>query len=134
MAEELLKDYQGFVDSVTSNASKDLAELVVRLQELESEGVDIARLLTAAIGLAGESGEFNDLVKKVVFHGKPLSDDVMEKLQKELGDVAWYWTNACTALNIDPEAAIRKNIEKLESRYPGGFSAWRSENRAEGDV
>lgn len=135
MSEDLLKDYAGFVDSVTSQDSKELESLIERLRELEaSNNINVARLMTGAIGLSGETGEFSDLVKKVFFHRKELDSDVEMKLKKELGDIAWYWVNACTALGVNPQEAIRKNIEKLESRYPGGFSAWRSENRSKDDV
>ena len=134
MEKNFLNEYQGFVDSVTSPASKELDVLISRLKQLEESGINVARLMTAVIGLSGESGEFADLCKKVFFHDKPLTAEIHEKLLKELGDISWYWVNACTALNLDPNEVLRNNISKLEARYPGGFSAWRSENRAEGDV
>ena len=131
----ILGDYREFVDGVTSEASKDNLEQVKSLERLADQGCNIARLDTAFTGLCSEAGEANDLVKKLKFHGKDWSPEIREHLIKELGDVAWYWMNACIALEIDPEEAILRNIEKLESRYPGGkFSTYRSENRKEGDI
>ncbi|MCK5615404.1 nucleoside triphosphate pyrophosphohydrolase family protein, partial [Candidatus Pacearchaeota archaeon] len=90
---------------------------------------------TAFTGLCSESGEANDLVKKLKFHGKKWSPEIREHLIKELGDVAWYWANACKALDIDPEDVLIQNVKKLEARYPGGkFSIEKSENRKDGDI
>ena len=130
-----LDQYQIFVDGVTSDASKDVGHLIISLQRLDEQGVDVARLLTAFIGLAAEGGEGLDVVKKLVFHGKDYTVEVKQHLIKELGDNAWYWMNACIALGIDPEEVLVRNIEKLESRYPGGkFDVEMSENRKEGDI
>lgn len=129
-----LHEYSGFVDSVTSDASKNLEAFVARLRELNSEGLDVPRFVTAAIGMSDEAGEFAGYAKKILFHGKPLNEENRQLLLKELGDVAWYWVNACRALDIDPYDVLQENVAKLSSRYPGGFSAWLSENRKEGDV
>lgn len=132
MTDNLLKQYAIFVDGVTSDASKDNETLIKRLQELNLQGCNIARLDTAASGLAGEGGEIADTVKKIKFHGKPWTEELKKELQKELGDIAWYWMNGCIALDIDPVVVILNNIKKLQSRYPGGvFSVERSENRTE---
>jgi len=130
-----LDDYGRFVTGVTSEASTDLNVLIKRLQELESNpDTNIARLLTAGIGLPGEAGEFSELVKKVVFHGKGLNEEIRMKMAKELGDVIWYWIAGVLALGLDPEQIVKDNVAKLESRYPGGsFSIEHAENRAEGD-
>jgi NTP pyrophosphatase (non-canonical NTP hydrolase) len=129
-----LERYATFVDGVTSKPSKDLQTLMNRMVELEAAGANVPRLLTAGIGLPGESGEFSELVKKIVFHGKDYSPENIVLLKKELGDVAWYWTQACLALGVDPNAIISENVAKLEARYPGGkFDAWYSENRRDGD-
>ena len=131
----LLNQYSTFVDGVTSDASKDTEQYINSLVRLKMQGCDIARLDTAFTGLCSESGEANDLVKKLKFHGKDWSGEIRQHLIKELGDVAWYWMNACIALGVDPEEVILRNIDKLESRYPGGeFSIERSENRKENDV
>jgi len=129
-----LNEYMGFVDGVTSDASKDFDTFIARLHELRDTGVNIPRLLTGAIGMADEAGEAAGLVKKILFHGKPLNDENREHLIKELGDVIWYWINTCNALNIDPMEVIEGNVDKLSSRYPGGFSVWLSENRKKGDI
>lgn len=132
--ETTLYNYQGFVDSVTSEPSKDLETFIARLRELDQSGVNVPRFITGGIGMADESGEFAGYVKKVLFHGKPLNEENIVALRKELGDVLWYWANACTSLGFDPYEIIQENIEKLESRYPGGFSAWLSENRKPEDI
>jgi NTP pyrophosphatase (non-canonical NTP hydrolase) len=129
-----LKKYATFVDGVTSQPSKDLQTLISRMIELEQQGANVPRLLTSGIGLPGESGEYSEFVKKIMFHGKSYTDNV-ESMKKELGDVAWYWTQACLALGVDPNAIISENVVKLEARYPGGkFSVFHAENRAENDL
>ena len=92
--------------------------------------MDVPRLSTASIGLSGEIGEFNDIVKKIFFQGKEYDDENKDKLESELGDIMWYWAQACMALKLDPYTVLEKNIKKLESRYPGGkFSVEKSEKR-----
>ncbi|SRR6056297_1896343 len=127
--------YDQFVDGVTSDVSKNLDLFVKRLHELENEGINPALLLTGSTGLAGESGEFAELVKKLNWHGKPLTDELRAHMLKELGDIVFYWMMCCQAMKIDPNDVIVENVRKLEARYPEGkFSVERSENRAEGDV
>ena len=126
--------YSHFVDAVTSDSSKDFVALADRLGELDREGANIERLTTAGVGLAAESGEFLEIVKKMVFQGKPWNDDNREHLIIELGDVMWYVANACKALDVSFDDVIRGNVRKLEKRYPGGsFSVEKSEVRAAGD-
>ena len=126
--------YSHFVDAVTSNSSKDFVSLADRLGELDREGANIERLTTAGVGLAAESGEFLEIVKKMVFQGKPWNDDNREHLIIELGDVMWYVAQACMALDVSFDDVIRGNVNKLEKRYPGGsFSVEKSEVRAKGD-
>lgn len=130
---DLLK-YQDFVKTVTSNSSEDLESLIVRLREL-NEIVNASLLLTAGIGLASEGGEFDEIVKKCVFQGKPMDGDTIHHMKRELGDIAWYWVSACRAIGVDPNAVIAENVEKLKARYPGGeFDVFYSENRQEGDL
>lgn len=132
---KVLDNYKEFVDGVTSDASKDVGHLIVSLQRLDEQGVDVARLLTAFIGLAAEGGEGLDIVKKLAFHGKDWTGETRQHLIKELGDVSWYWMNACIALGVDPEAVIERNVDKLEARYPGGrFDVHKSQNRKDGDI
>lgn len=129
-----LNEYREFVSSVTSQESKNLRKLTAKLGELDSN-VNIATLLTASIGLSSEGGEFSEIVKKCVFQGKPMDPDTVFHLKRELGDILWYWVNACSALDLDPQDVLEENVRKLESRYPGGqFDAWFSENRKQGDL
>ena len=126
--------YSHFVDAVTSDCSKDFVSLADRMGELDREGANIERLTTAGVGLAAESGEFLEIVKKMVFQGKPWTDDNRDHLIIELGDVMWYVAQACMALEVSFDDVIRGNVKKLEKRYPGGsFSVEKSEIRAKGD-
>jgi NTP pyrophosphatase (non-canonical NTP hydrolase) len=131
-----LNAYKDFVGAVTSNESNNTSALAARLEALENNyTVNAALLLTASIGLASEGGEFSEIVKKAAFQGKPLDPDVQFHMKRELGDIIWYWVNACRALNLDPNEVIAENVRKLEARYPGGsFDVYYSENRKEGDL
>ena len=134
MKEIDFKRYEKFVDAVTSDCSKDFVDLADRLVELDREGANIERLTTSGVGLAAESGEFLEIVKKMVFQGKPWSDSNREHLLIELGDVMWYVAQACMALNVDFEEVLEMNVKKLEKRYPTGtFDIYKSENRASDD-
>ena len=106
------------------------------LIDLEKEsGVNMSLLLTSSIGMASEGGEFAEIVKKCIFQGKPLDSDTIFHAKRELGDVAWYWINACRSLGLDPNSVLEENVNKLKSRYPGGeFDVHYSENRQEGDI
>lgn len=131
-----LEKYQKFVTAVTSKESNNFDDLLRRINELrDTTNVNISLLMTAGIGLASEGGEFNEIVKKVLFQGKPLSDAEIFHMKRELGDIIWYWVNACTSLGLNPNDVIAENVNKLESRYPGGsFDAHYSENRKAGDL
>jgi len=133
--ENFLHEYSRFVDGVTSEASKNPNAFLSRLSELYDQGCDVERLLTAACGLSAEGGEFMEIVKKIIFQGKPYSEENRFHMKRELGDVTWYWANACMALGLDPYEVMRENIRKLESRFPGGkFEISKSENRKAGDL
>ena len=126
--------YTVFVDAVTSDSSKDYQSFIESLNNLDGKGANINRLATAAVGLSAESGEFLEIIKKMVFQGKPYNADNREHLIIELGDVMWYVAQACIALDISFDDVIRGNVRKLEKRYPGGsFSVEKSEVRAKGD-
>ena len=126
--------YTQFVNSVTSTASKDSDAFIYRLQELGGD-VAIQRLLTAAVGISAEGGEFMEIVKKMLFQGKPWTEDNKKHLIIELGDVMWYVMQACAALEVSLDDVVSGNVEKLKKRYPGGeFDVHKSENRAEGDL
>ena len=127
--------YIEFVDAVTSDASKDFIALSERLVDLDAKGANIERLLTAGVGINAEGGEFLEIVKKMVFQGKPWNSDNREHLIIELGDLLWYVAQATQALGVSFEEVIERNVTKLESRYPGGqFDIYYSENRQEGDL
>lgn len=131
-----LNKYQNFVEAVTSKESNTHNAFVGRVNELSVQGnVNIPLLLTAAIGMAAEMGEFAEIPKKIVFQGKPLNEENIFHMKRELGDVMWYWVNACRALDLDPNDVIAENVRKLEARYPGGsFDPFYSENRKDGDL
>jgi len=144
-----LNKYQEFVEAVTSQASNDLTTFHDTIDRLDANYeldladdqmkhgpvVNIPLLITACFGLAAESGEFIEVPKKIIFQGKALTDENVFHMKRELGDIMWYWINACRALNLDPNEVIAENIRKLESRYPGGkFDAFYSENRKDGDL
>ena len=129
------KRYEEFVDAVTSDSSKDFESLIDRLGDLERKGANPQRLATAAVGLSAESGEFLEIVKKMVFQGKPWDEHNRKHLIIELGDVMWYVAQACIALDVDFDDVIKGNVQKLEKRYPGGsFDIEKSENRAANDL
>ena len=129
------KRYEEFVNAVTSDSSKDFESLVDRLGDLDRQGANPERLTTAAVGLSAESGEFLEIVKKMVFQGKPWDEHNRKHLIIELGDVMWYVAQACIALDVDFDDVIKGNVQKLEKRYPGGsFDIEKSENRAANDL
>ena len=126
--------YTEFVDAVTSDESKDFLALSDRLVQLDEKGANIERLLTAGVGLNAEAGEFLEIIKKMIFQGKPWSEDNREHLVIELGDAIWYIANACMALEVSFDEVVALNVKKLKKRYPGGqFDVYYSENREEGD-
>jgi NTP pyrophosphatase (non-canonical NTP hydrolase) len=149
MSQVDLNKYKDFVEAVTSKPSQDLTEFMDRLDRIdanyESYGPDgeymhgpdinVPLLLCGAIGLGSETGEFQEIVKKVVFQGKPLNEEAHFHMKRELGDIMWYWVNACRALGFDPNDVVAENVKKLEARYPGGkFDVYYSENRKQGDL
>ena len=134
MDSDLLSDYQDFVDMVTSDASKNIDDFSDAVNIMDEQGVEPTRLMTASIGLSGEVGEFNDIVKKCLFQGKEMDENVVTHLKKELGDIMWYVAQGCIALGTDIEELIDINTAKLKDRYPDGFDGFRSDNRDEDDI
>ena len=129
------KKYVEFVNAVTSQPSKDNEAFIYRLQELEGQGFRSERLLTASVGMCAEAGEFTEVVKKIVFQGKPYNEDNVFHMKRELGDICWYLAQAFMALDTNFDEILDMNIEKLSARYPEGtFDAYYSENRKEGDL
>ena len=126
--------YEEFVSAVTSEASTNFVDFADRIGELDREGANIERLLTSGVGINAEGGEFLEIIKKMIFQGKPWDDDNREHLIIELGDVMWYVAQACMALDVSFDEVIERNVKKLESRYPDGkFDIHYSENRKQGD-
>ena len=128
--------YLDFVHDVTSTESLDYAALLTRMNKLELEDdCNLSQLLTAALGLTAESGEFTEIVKKIILQGKPYNEDNVFHMKRELGDICWYIAQACMALDTTFDEIIEMNVEKLKKRYPGGeFNVHQSENRKEGDL
>jgi NTP pyrophosphatase (non-canonical NTP hydrolase) len=140
-----LNKYSKFVEAVTSAPSNDLTTFMNRCDELDGNfdfvlqehgpDINVPLLLTACLGLASESGEFTEIPKKIFFQGKSLSPENVYHMKRELGDIMWYWINACNALHLDPNEVIAENVNKLKARYPGGeFDPYCSENRKDGDL
>ena len=126
--------YTQFVNAVTSKESKDYAAFDGRVFHLTKE-IPVERLLTAALGICAEGGEFTEVVKKIVFQGKPVNKENIFHMKRELGDICWYLAQACMALDTTFDEVIEMNVEKLKARYPGGeFDVHFSENRKEGDL
>ena len=142
-----LNKYSDFVKEVTSPPSNDLTTFMDTLDRLDANyevfdnvmkhgpDINVPLLITACLGLAAESGEFIEVPKKIIFQGKTLNNEAVFHMKRELGDIMWYWVNACRALNLDPNEVIAENVKKLEARYPGGsFDPYYSENRKDGDL
>ena len=128
-------DYAKFVVSTTSDESLHTLALISRLHTLQADHkIEFSQLLTASIGMQAESGEFSEVIKKIIFQGKEYNNDERFHLMRELGDVLWYWVQGCTALGYTPQEVMEENINKLESRYPNGFETVRSEIRRVGDI
>ena len=132
------KDYQNFVKSTISKPSSNFQELIASLTTLDNAGkefnVSVPELLTSAVGLSSESGEFTEVVKKLIFQGKPLTEENAFHMKRELGDICWYLSVACSALNTTLDEILIMNVEKLSARYPQGFEIIKSEVRVDGDI
>jgi NTP pyrophosphatase (non-canonical NTP hydrolase) len=132
---DFFSTYSEFVEKVTSQPSLNTEALKRSIDEIESSSnIKIPRLLTAALGLGSESGEFVEIVKKMMLQGKPPSEENIFHMKRELGDIMWYWTTACASLGLDPYEVISENQKKLEARYGEQFEVQRSEVRKEGDL
>ena len=140
-----LNTYSEFVEALTSIPSKDLTSMMNRLDQLDGNydfknkehgpDINVPLYLTGAMGMCSETGEFMEIAKKCLWQGKSFNEDTIFHAKRELGDIIFYWTQACRALNLDPNEVIAENVRKLESRYPGGkFDAHYSENRKDGDL
>lgn len=129
------KKYVEFVDAVTSNESKNYYDFAQRIAILQDQDFPTERLLTAAVGMSAEAGEFTEIIKKIIFQGKPVNEENLFHLKRELGDIMWYVAQACIGLDISLDEVMEMNVEKLVARYPGGeFDVHYSENRKDGDL
>ena len=127
--------YIEFVRQTTSPASSEYPKLVERLNELESQGANVSRLMTAAFGMSAECGELVEIIKKIFLQGKSYNEDNVIHMKKEAGDVLWYMSQLCIALDTTFEELMEINYQKLSARYPEGtFSVYKSENRKDGDL
>jgi NTP pyrophosphatase (non-canonical NTP hydrolase) len=132
-----LREYSDFVKSVTSKESNEFESMIQRLEELKKtdKDVNISLLLTSALGLSAETGEFTEVVKKIIFQSKPLTEENKFHIKRELGDILWYYMNAARSLSLDPYEIIEENIRKLKKRYPSEkFEGYYSENRQTNDL
>lgn len=139
-----LNKYQNFVEAVTSEASNDLTTFMNRLDVIDGNydlannqhgpSVNVPLMLTGSMGLCSEAGELMEIVKKMCFQGKPLNEENLFHMKRELGDIIFYWVNMCRALDLEPNSVIQENIDKLSKRYPNGFSVDKSENRDKNDI
>ena len=130
----ILNDYINFVDTVTSDMTKNYDDFKDALDIMQEQGIEPSRLLTASVGLSGEVGEFNDIVKKILFQGKEIDEDTKKHLKSELSDICWYMVQAIKALDSSWEEIFDINIVNLSERYPGGFDALKSASRKVGDI
>ena len=132
---EFFATYCDFVTKVTSDPSLDLEALKTSLESIQDKSnIDVPRLMTAALGLSSEGGEFVEIVKKMFLQGKPADQDNIFHMKRELGDIMWYWVTACMALPLEPVEVILENQKKLEARYGEQFTIDQSEVRAKGDL
>ena len=135
MQQNLLDEYTAFVDKVTSEASKSSDKMRERINYLNSKDIEMSRLLTAGIGLSGEVGEFNEIIKKILFQEKTFDVAAHEHMKRELGDIMWYVAQACLALKVDLVDVINGNKKKLSKRFPQNrFNDKFDANRNTGDV
>ena len=125
-----INDYAKFVDTTTSRESKNFMAFIDSTSKLDvQDNMNLPRVMTSAIGMLAESGEFTEVLKKMVFQGKEFNDDVRFHTKRELGDILWYWIQGCIALGYTPDEVMDENIKKLEARYPNGFEVVRSEKQ-----
>ena len=130
-----INDYAKFVDTTTSRESKNFMAFIDSTSKLDvQDNMNLPRVMTSAIGMLAESGEFTEVLKKMVFQGKEFNEENRFHMKRELGDILWYWIQGCMALGYTPDEVMDENIKKLEARYPNGFEVARSEKREVGDI
>ena len=130
-----INDYAKFVDTTTSRESKNFMAFIDSTSKLDvQDNMNLPRVMTSAIGMLAESGEFTEVLKNMVFQGKEFNEENRFHMKRELGDILWYWIQGCIALGYTPDEVMDENIKKLEARYPNGFEVARSEKREVGDI
>ena len=130
-----INDYAKFVDTTTSRESKNFMAFIDSTSKLDvQDNMNLPRVMTSAIGMLAESGEFTEVLKKMIFQGKEFNEENRFHMKRELGDILWYWIQGCIALGYTPDEVMDENIKKLEARYPDGFEVARSEKREIGDI
>ena len=130
-----INDYAKFVDTTTSRESKNFMAFIDSTSKLDvQDNMNLPRVMTSAIGMLAESGEFTEVLKKMVFQGKEFTEENRFHMKRELGDILWYWIQGCIALGYTPDEVMDENIKKLEARYPNGFEVALSEKREVGDI
>lgn len=137
MPQTILNNYSEFVEQLTSRPSNELDAMNHRIDELRTtqKDVNMSLLITGGLGLSSETGELNEILKKCLFQGKPMTDETIFHMKRELGDILFYWCNTVRALSLDPNAVMEENIQKLKARYPRGeFDVYCSENRKKNDL
>lgn len=117
--------------AMRTNDHKASERVLQKLDDYSQEIDDVGGILNASLGLSGEVGELNDMIKKWIFHEKPI--DKMH-LKKEIDDVCWYIAMMCEAWGFNLEQIMQLNINKLKERYPEGFDVVRANNRKDGDI
>lgn len=128
MVEEFENTTKTFIEEYEKESYTDMALKTLNKDVFEQRDL----LLNASLGLSGEVGEVNDIIKKYMYHGHKLDNDTKEKVILELGDVCWYVALMAWAIDKTKfEDVLNKNIEKLEKRYHGEFSTEKSINRKE---
>ena len=112
------EEYQKFINNFCFSVSKDPEEFIARMTELaQVTKINYPMLLTAILGISSEQGEFSSEAKKLMFHNAKLSEENLDKLKLELGDLLWYIGLACIALNVKLGDIMAMNITKLKKRH-----------------
>lgn len=129
-------EYQAL--AMRTNDKKSTDRLLNKINDLkignrgeDTPEIELGGVLNAALGLSGEVGELNDMLKKWVFHEKQLDT---EHLKREIGDIYWYLALICDSFELNLDEIMQINIDKLKTRYPKGFDTYRANHRQAGDV
>lgn len=123
-------DYQKL--AMRTNDHESSYRLAKALMKTSNRGdIDFGGFMMACLGLSGEIGEFNDMMKKVIFHEADYDE---EHAKKELGDICWYVAMMCESFGWALDDILQMNVDKLKQRYPDGFDVKRANNRSEEDV